>query len=45
MKPIIPLFSDIEFVPPILRPNVGCRFDGFNVKEKIKEIILKTIKK
>ncbi len=43
-KPIIPVFSSPEYIPPLLRPRLGLQIDVFNVQENIKklyELILK----
>ena len=37
-KPIIPVFLNIEHVPPLLRARIGVEFDVFNLKKNIKEI-------
>ncbi len=37
-KPIIPVFLNIEHVPPLLRARIGVEFDVFNFKKNIKEI-------
>ncbi len=37
-KPIIPVFSSIEYVPPLLRPRLGLQVDVFNVEENIKKL-------
>ena len=43
-KPIIPVFSSIDYIPPLLRPRLGLEIDVFNVEVNIKklhELILK----
>ncbi len=43
-KPIIPVFSSVDYIPPLLRPRLGLQIDVFNVEENIKklhELILK----
>ncbi|MFX1569205.1 MAG: toll/interleukin-1 receptor domain-containing protein [Promethearchaeota archaeon] len=37
-KPIIPVFLNIDHVPPLLRARIGVEFDVFNLKKNIKEI-------
>ncbi|NVM53167.1 MAG: GTP-binding protein [Candidatus Helarchaeota archaeon] len=43
-KPIIPVFSLLEYIPPLLRPRLGLQIDVFNIEEnvkKLRELILK----
>ncbi|MFX1294972.1 MAG: GTP-binding protein [Promethearchaeota archaeon] len=43
-KPIIPVFSSVNYIPPLLRPRLGLQIDVFDVDSNIKklhELILK----
>ncbi|MHA1132372.1 MAG: toll/interleukin-1 receptor domain-containing protein, partial [Candidatus Helarchaeota archaeon] len=37
-KPIIPVFSSIDYIPPLLRPRLGLQIDVFNVEENVKKL-------
>ena len=37
-KPIITVFLNEEYIPPLLRARIGVKFDVFNLKKNIKSI-------
>ena len=46
-KPIIPIFNDLEHIPPLLKTRLGVKFDPFDFQKNITEIsslILKKLK-
>jgi hypothetical protein len=46
-KPIIPIFDDPNYIPPLLKTRLGVKFDPFNLQKNTNEIynlILKKLK-
>lgn len=44
-KPIIPIFSSVEYIPPLLRPRLGIQVDVFNIEENINKLYDLILKK
>ena len=44
-KPIIPIFTDLDHIPPLLKPRKGVKYDVFDFDKTINELFDLIIKK